>query len=286
MSAQSPKTLLISGATGKQGGATLRHLAARGGFKLRALTRKPDSEPARAIVALGAEVVPGDLDDAGSLRRALAGVWGVFGVQNTWEAGVAKEEEQGKRLAELAREAGVQHFVYSSVGSANRSTGIPHFDNKFRVEQKVKELGFPSYVILRPVYFMENLLSPWSLQGDKLAAGLDPATRLQMIASDDIGKFAAQAFVQSAARNRAEVDLAGDAVTLPEAARALGQALGRTITYQRVPIEVIRQNSEDLALMSEWFDRVGYSADIDGIQRSWEIQPAKLNHWLSTQAPR
>lgn len=284
MSAQSTKTLLISGATGKQGGATLRHLAARGGFKLRALTRKPDSEPARAVAALGAELVAGDLDDAGSLRRALDGVWGVFGVQNTWEAGVVKEEEQGKRLAELAREAGVQHFVYSSVGSANRDTGIPHFDNKFRVEQKVKELGFPSYVILRPVYFMENLFAPWSLQGDKLAVGLDPATRLQMIASDDIGKFAAQAFAQSEARNRAEVDLAGDAVTLPEAARALSQALGRTITYQRVPIEAVRQNSEDMARMFEWFDRVGYAADIGGIQRSWEIEPVKLDQWLRTRA--
>jgi len=280
------KTVLVTGATGKQGGSTLRHLAERGGFQLRALTRKPDSEGARAAAALGAQVVAGDLDDAASLRRALDGVWGVFGVQNTWEAGVVKEEEQGKRLAELARAAGVSHFVYTSVGSAHKKTGIPHFENKFRVEQKVKELGFSSHVILRPVFFMENLLAPWALQGDKLAAGLDPATRLQMIASDDIGKFAAQAFVQAEARNGTEVDLAGDAVTMPEAARALGEALGRSISYQRIPIEAVRQNSEDMAQMYEWFDRVGYSADIAGIQRSWEIQPLKLNQWLSSQRPR
>src|SRR3954453_17396847 len=98
------KTILITGATGKQGGATLRHLAKRGGFKLRALTRKPDSDAAKAIAALGAGGVAGDLDDATSLERALAGVWGVFAVQNTWEAGVEKEEEQGKRLAKLARD--------------------------------------------------------------------------------------------------------------------------------------------------------------------------------------
>jgi len=286
MSAPGTKTVLITGATGKQGGATLRHLAARGGFQLRALTRKPDSESARAAAALGAEVVAGDLDDPGSLQRALAGVWGVFGVQNAWEAGVVKEEEQGKRLAELARAAGARHFVYTSVGSANQNTGIPHFDSKFRVEQKVKSLGFPSYVILRPVFFMENLLAPWALQGDKLSAGLDPATRLQMIASDDIGRFAAQAFVEADARNRTEVDLAGDVMTMPDAASTLGQALGRRITYQRIPIEAVRQNSEDTARMYEWFDRVGYCADIAGIQRTWEIQPLKLSQWLSTRRPK
>ncbi|HET6147966.1 MAG TPA: NmrA/HSCARG family protein [Polyangia bacterium] len=282
MSAPGTKTILITGATGKQGGATLRHLAARGGFQLRALTRKPDSEGARAAAALGAQVVTGDLDDPGSLERALTGVWGVFAVQNSWEAGVVKEEEQGKRLARLAREASVHHFVYTSVGSANQDTGIPHFDSKFAVEQMVKALGFPTYVILRPVFFMENLLAPWALQGDKLSLGIDPATRLQMIASDDIGKFAALAFAQSDARNRTEVDLAGDVLTMPDAAHALGQALGRTVTYQRIPIEAVRQNSEDLARMYEWFDRVGYSAEIAGIQRSWEIQPLKLSQWLST----
>src|SRR3954465_11647640 len=98
------KTILITGATGKQGGATLRHLAKRGGFKLRALTRKPDGDAAKALSALGAEVVAGDLNDAASLERAVAGAWGVFAVQNTWEAGVEGEEEQGKRLAKVARD--------------------------------------------------------------------------------------------------------------------------------------------------------------------------------------
>src|SRR6188768_3420277 len=149
------KTILITGATGRQGGATLRHLAKRGGFKLRALTRKPDGDAAKAVSKLGAEIVEGDFDDAGSLERAMAGAWGVFAVQNTWEAGVEREEEQGKRVAKVARAAGVQHFVYSSVGSADEATGIPHFENKFRVEQTVKQLGFPSYTILRPVFFME-----------------------------------------------------------------------------------------------------------------------------------
>ena len=137
------KLVLVTCATGKQGGATLRHLAKHGGFKLRAMTRKPDGDAAKALAALGAEVVAGDLDDASSLDRALAGAWGVYSVQNTWEGGVEKEEEQGKRLAKLAREKGLQRFVYASVGSAHKKTGIPHFDNKLRVEETVKALGVP-----------------------------------------------------------------------------------------------------------------------------------------------
>src|SRR5262249_45837755 len=105
------KLILVTGATGKQGGATLRRLAKRGGVKLRAMTRKPDGDAAKAVAKLGAEVVQGDLDDAASLGRALDGAWGVFAVQNTWEAGVEKEEEQGKRIAKLARDKGVQHYV-------------------------------------------------------------------------------------------------------------------------------------------------------------------------------
>jgi len=122
-------TILVTGATGKQGGAVARELLANG-YKVRAITRAPEGEAARALTAQGAEIVQADLDDPASLEQALSGVWGVFAVQNTWEAGVEREEEQGKRIADLAKRQGVQHYVYSSVSSAHRSTGIPHFDNK------------------------------------------------------------------------------------------------------------------------------------------------------------
>ncbi|HEV3059790.1 MAG TPA: NmrA family NAD(P)-binding protein, partial [Vicinamibacterales bacterium] len=129
----SDRTILITGVTGKQGGAVARALQGVG-FHLRGLTRKPDGERAAALASSGVDVVKGDLDDEATLRRALTGAWGVFGVQNSLEAGVEREEAQGKRLAALAREAGVEHFVYTSVGSANRRTGVPHFDNKGRIE--------------------------------------------------------------------------------------------------------------------------------------------------------
>jgi uncharacterized protein YbjT (DUF2867 family) len=277
------KTILITGATGKQGGATLRHLAKRGGFKLRALTRKPDGDAAKALSALGVEVVAGDLNDAASIERAVAGAWGVFAVQNTWEAGVAGEEEQGKRLAKIARDKGVQHYVYTSVGSANRRTGIPHFENKVRVEETIKQLKFPSHVILRPVFFMENLPSPWFLNGDKLTTALKPETKLQMVAVDDIGKFSAAAFAEAEKFKGAEIEYAGDAVTMAEAAAAISDLTGKTITYQQIPIAAVRANSEDFALMLEWFDAVGYAADIPSLESKWGIRPLTLKQWVRTQ---
>ena len=280
------KVILITGATGKQGGATLRHLAKRGGFKLRALTRKPDGDAAKAVAALGAEVVAGDLNDAASLERAMTGVWGVFSVQNTWEAGVEGEEEQGKRVAKIARDKGVQHYVYTSVGSAHEKTGIPHFDNKFRVEQEVKKLGFPSYVILRPVFFMENLPSPWFLNGDKLTTALKPQTKLQMVAVDDIGKFSAKAFAEADKFKGAEIEYAGDAVTMAEAAAAMSELTGKTVSYQPIPIDAVRANSLDFALMLEWFDAVGYSADIPSLESRWGIRPLTLKQWVRTQSAK
>src|ERR1700733_4637524 len=110
------RTILITGVTGHQGGATARALHGSG-FRIRGLTRRPDSEQATALARQGVEIVNGNLDDEPTLRKALTGVWGVFGVQNTWEAGVEREEAQGKRLATVARTAGVDHFVYSSVAS-------------------------------------------------------------------------------------------------------------------------------------------------------------------------
>src|SRR5476649_1656455 len=165
------KTILITGVTGNQGGAVARALQGNG-FKLRGLTRTPDSERAAALARQGVDLVQGDLDDEATLRHALAGAWGVFSVQNPLQAGVEQEEAQGKRLATLARDAGVEHYVYTSVGSAHKRTGVPHFDSKSRFDETVRGLRFPSHVILRPVFFMENLLAPYSLQGSTLAWAL------------------------------------------------------------------------------------------------------------------
>ncbi len=276
------RTILITGATGKQGGALVRHLVGKG-FHLKALTRNPASDAAKALAALGVELVAGDLNDATSLKAALTGAWGAFAVQNTWEAGVDGEEAQGKRFAIAAREAGVQHFVYTSVGSANRKTGVPHFDNKSRIEDTVRSLGFPSHVILRPVFFMENLVSPGFLNGDLLVTAMKPGTKLQMIASDDIGRVAAQAFIRSTDFAGREIDLAGDAATMAESAVVLSRTLGRPITFLEIPVAEVRKNSEDLALMLEWFESTGYSADIPAVERAFNLRMTTLAEWASTQ---
>lgn len=274
------RIILISGATGQQGGATARALAGKG-FKIRALTRNPDSDAAKAIAATGAELVKGELDDEASLRAALDGAWGAYAVQNTWTAGVEGEEAQGHRFAKVARDAGVQHYVYASVASADRKTGIPHFDNKSRVEDTVRRLGFPSYAIIRPVFFMENLPSPWFLNGDHLVSTLQPATKLQMIAVRDIGEYGALAFLDDARFRNLELDIAGDEVTLPEAADTIGRALGKPLSYLQIPISEVRKNSEDFALMLEWFEAVGYDADIAGNAAKYGVKPTSLADWAT-----
>jgi len=278
----SDRTILITGVTGHQGGAVAQALQ-NSAFRLRGLTRKPESERAAALARHGVDVVKGDLDDEVTLRRALTGAWGVFGVQNTWEAGVEGEEAQGKRLATLAREVGVEHYVYTSVGSAHKRTGVPHFDNKWRIEETVRGLRFPSHVILRPVFFMENLIAPFSLQGSTLAWALGPDTKLQMIAVDDIGWFGARAFTHAAALNRREIDLAGDARTMPAAAEILTEALGRPIAFAQTPIEGVRQYSKEMATMLEWFESVGYSVDIAGLEREFGRTITKLPDWARRQ---
>ena len=117
--------VLVAGATGRQGGAVVRHLQPKG-WKLRALTRNPDSYAARKLAEQGVELAQGDLDDPGSLERAARGVYGIYSVQDFWTVGAKREVQQGKNLADAGKKAGVEHLVYSSVGGAERNTGITH----------------------------------------------------------------------------------------------------------------------------------------------------------------
>jgi uncharacterized protein YbjT (DUF2867 family) len=124
------RLILVCGATGKQGGVVARSLLDRG-FQVRALTRDPQKPATQALREQGAEVVQGDMEARSSLDQVLVeGVYGVFSVQNFWETGYDREVQQGKTVADAAKAAGVEHIVYSSVGSAHRQTGIPHFESK------------------------------------------------------------------------------------------------------------------------------------------------------------
>jgi uncharacterized protein YbjT (DUF2867 family) len=276
-------TILVLGATGRQGGAVARELLSQG-ESIWAMTRKPDGRPARELRTLGAHVVAADFDDPRSLEKALAGMWGVFSVQDSWEAGVVREEEQGKRFGRLARQAGVRHFVYSSVASAHRRTGIGHFESKRHIEEALRRLDLPSLVVLRPVFFMENFLSPTfrsGIEAGRLAVALEPDTRLQMIAVADIGRYGAWAFAQNGKLDGRAIDIAGDERTMPETARILSRASGHPVAFVQVPIEEVRRSSAEYAAMLAWFDRVGYNADIARTSQESGIRPTTLAEWAA-----
>lgn len=263
------KIILVTGATGSQGGGVARKLFDTN-FEIRALTRNPDQQAARALAERGAEVVEGNFDDRTSLERAMDGVYGVFSVQNFWETGFDREVEQGIRTADVAAKLGVKHFVYSSVGSADQNTGIPHFDSKFQVEQHIHTLDLPC-TIIRPVFFMNNwetdMLKNMVL-GGTLAQPLSPDTRLQQIAVDDIGEFARIAFRNPDKWIGRELDIAGDEPTMLELAEAFSNATGQEVNYFQVPWDDFRaQAGDEYADMYRWFEDVGYHADIDALRQ-------------------
>src|SRR5215831_8080891 len=121
--------VLVTGATGRQGGSVVRHMLKQG-WKLRALVRNPEAKAAKMLAEQAVEVVRGDLEDPPSLTNAVRGVMGVYSVQDFWSVGAKREVQQGKNLADAARKARVEHFVYSSVGGAERNSGIDHWDSK------------------------------------------------------------------------------------------------------------------------------------------------------------
>ncbi len=260
------KLILITGATGHQGGAAFHHLRERG-FPVRALTRDPDKPNARAFIGHGVEVVRGDLDDPASLTRALDGVYGVYSVQNS-RAGAEAEIRQGINLADAAKRSRISHFVYSSVASADQNTGIPHFDSKFRIEEHIRGTGLP-YTILRPVFFMENWLSMKErIEGGTLAQPLNPDTRLQMISVDDIGWFVANAFEHSGKWRGRAADIAGDEMSMEQLAQAFGRAADRDVQYVQVPWnDFERQAGPEMTAMFRWFEDVGYHVDISALRQ-------------------
>ncbi len=276
------RVILVSGATGRQGGAVVQHLHGKN-FPVRALTRNPDKPQARALVGHGTEVMRGDLNDPDSLTRALDGVYGVFSVQTPAEHGVAVEIRQGINLADAAKRLRVGHFVYSSVASADRNTGIPHFDSKARVEDHLRGTGL-KYTVFRPVFFMENLLGMKDgIERGALALPLSPETRLQMIAIDDIGAFVAMAFERAGRWQGRVLEIAGDEVAMTDLAASLGRLLGREVRYEQVPWDQFEQAAgREMTVMYRWFEEAGYRVDIAAIRREYP-NLTSLERWLQSK---
>ena len=264
-----PKTILVTGATGQQGGAVARALLQKG-QRVKALTRDPDK--AAVLKELGIDLVKGDLSDTASLETALQGVDGVFGVTTFFEKGMEGEVQQGINLANASAKHKIKHFVFTSVGSANRGTNIPHFETKWKIEQHIRSLKLPA-TILRPVWFMENFGTyfPPTPEG-VLSLPLHPETVLHMIAVDDIGEFGATAFLKPDLFLGQAIDLAGDALTMPEVATLLTQAKGQSITFQQLPDNVaLEKMGPDMTAMFQWFNKVGYAVDVSSLKQRFGI---------------
>ncbi len=281
MAKKPQKLILVTGATGKQGGAVSHHLQERG-FPVRLLTRNPDKPEVRSLVGKGVDVVQGDFDDSASLTRALDGVYGVYSVQD-WTGGAETEIRQGVALADAANRSGVSHLVYSSVGSADRNTGIPHFDSKFRIEEHIRATGI-RYTIFRPVFFMENWFgSKEQIEQGMLSLPLNPETRFQMIAVDDIGAFVALAFEHPGHWQGRAVDIAGDELSMLEIARAFSTAVGRDVRYQQMPwAEFEKHVGREITVMFRWFQDVGYHVDLGALRQELP-NLTSFERWLNTK---
>ena len=266
MPKNSNKTILVSGATGHQGGAALRHLRDRG-FTVRALTRDPAKPEARKLAGHGTEVAKGDLEDPASLSRAMDGVFGVYSVQDSRQ-GAETEIREGINLADAAKRQRVSHFVYSSVGSADQNTGIPHFDSKFRIEENIRGTGL-RYTIFRPVFFMENWLGMRDqIEQGTLALPMSPETRLQMIAVDDIGAFVAMAFEKPGHWQGRAVDIAGDELSMLDLAQTFSRITSHDVQYRQVPWdEFEKQAGPEYTKMYRWFEETGYHVDIPTLRQ-------------------
>ena len=279
------KLVLVTGATGKQGGACVEALLTRG-HQVRALTRNSASPAANRLRERGVEITVGDFSDRDSLMRAARGADAVYAMSTPYEQGAEKETAQGITITDAARAARVGHFVYSSVASANRGTGIGHFDGKYTVEKHLQASGVP-YTIVAPVFFMENLLQPWtlpSLRQGKLTMALPASRLLQQITVADIGAFVAAVIERSDTVFGRRFDIAGDELTGDQAAAILSKVAGREIRYEGFPPEVLGAQSEDMARMFGWFDSTGYAADIKNLHRDFpEVTWHTFEQWAREQ---
>jgi len=263
------KTVLVTGATGTQGGAVARELLSRG-YAVYGLTRNPASDRAKALSELGVTLVKGDFEDPDSLQAAMQGMYGVFAMTDWYRDDFEREIEQGRNLVAAARSAGVKHFVYTSVAQAETNTGIPHFDSKWEVEKIVYDSGL-DYSIVRPVEFMDNFrYSRDSLMSGAFNNPRAPESSHQWIAARDIGFFVGEAFDNPGDWIGKAVAIAGDEMTLGELVSLLSRELGVEITHNRITWDEFESRAgEEMTLMYRWFEEPGYHVDLAALREKY-----------------
>jgi uncharacterized protein YbjT (DUF2867 family) len=247
--------VVVTGATGRQGGAVARHLLADG-WRVRALTRKPDSEPARRLAGLGAEVAAADMMDPESLARTFRGAYGVYSVQNPMISGPEAEVTQGRNVADVAKSEGVRHVVYGSAGGGQPGTGVGSWESKVAVETYLRQLELPA-TILRPNAFMELMsdkayyppVSTWHVM-PKLMGADRPVS---WICVDDLGAIAAKVFADPDSFIGKELQLASDLRSIAECREIWRKITGRAPRRFPMPIWMFeRFVGTDLTTMWRW----------------------------------
>ena len=264
MTALQDKIILVTGATGKQGGATARNLI-KAGVKVRALTRKPDSNSANYLRTLGMDIVKGNLNDINSLDQAMQGVYGVFSVTNFWEKGTGKiEVDHNNNLTDIAKKHNVQHFVLASIARCDDNPNLAHFVTKYECEKYIHSSGLP-YTFLRAVYFMDNLKPNeqgatfhWAVLPDILGT----KTTLQMISTADIGWFAANSFLHPEQYLNKTLDIAGDEVTYPQLLDAYKKVFNAEPKRSNLMKFLLMNMMPEIKKMMNWYREPRFTADI------------------------
>jgi uncharacterized protein YbjT (DUF2867 family) len=278
-------SVLVMGATGNQGGAVVQYLLPNG-HHIRTLTRNPGSEKAKRLKDQGVEVLKGDFFNAESLIKAAKGMDTVYAMTTPFEVGVDQEVKQGIALVDAIKEAEVGHLVFGSVASADQLTHIPHFDSKYKVEKHISTLNIP-YTISAPVYFMDNLLSPWflpSLKEGTLKLGMPADRPLQQVSVNNIGAFAASLIERREGVFGQRFDFAGDELSGDETVALVSKVSGRNLSYEGFDPEMMREDNADFAEMFSWFNRVGYDADIKKLHRDFpEVNWQSFEAWAKEQ---
>ncbi|WP_336363679.1 NmrA/HSCARG family protein [Halalkalicoccus salilacus] len=281
--ADEPTSVLVTGATGNQGGAVVDHLLASDAeFDVRGLTRDTSGETAQALEDRGVTMVEGDLDDPETLREPVGNADAVFAVTNFWTQGYEDQVQQGENLADVAADEGVEQFVFSGVGSHERDTGVPHFDSAWEIEQHARDLDLP-LTVLQPVFFFQNLeaFAEDVVEDGTLALPLEEGVSLQMVDVDDLGHAAAVVFADPDAFVGERFELAGDEKTLEETSEVLSEVTGVDVEPVHVPIEDAYESfGEEFTVMCEWFNEVGYEADIDALADAFGFEFATLEEYL------
>lgn len=276
---QDSARILVTGVTGRQGGAVARALLEKG-FRVRGLTRDPQSQSAKQMAGLGVELVKGDYDKADTLDAAMEDVHGVFAMTDFWEHGYDGELRHGRNIIDAAARKGVKHLVYSSVANADQQTGIPHFDSKYEVERALVASAVP-WTILRPVSFMEN----WEYRRDSIIAGklytpFSEATRLQQISVRDIGRFVALAFSAPDDWIGRSLDIAAQSYTVRQVIDTFSRVTGSPVEFVQVPWnEYEEKQGPEMTVMDRWIEGTGYSANIN-LVRSYLPDMLTLEEYL------